>query len=311
MKKNLLALASLAMAFCASAQVEAMWVDQEGALTSTKTTVNAGTEVARGEAGTLTLAYTDEWGLGGIDANGYNSIKVNGVDCGRVPNGAVGNSNPSGWSITSAASAGAVFCYTANKDGYLTVPSKYSSNKNYWVFEGLAGEGEMCMAYTFGMQQEAFDGRLDYVLPADADGYFDVNSPDFSKYCDGTAIMWPTRIFEGPESSTAANGYGVIMFPVYAGCKYLFGAQGSKMTCPGVVFSAEAPTATIYGEGEEGPEEMTFVFGGSNGDTSAIESIITDQTVDENAPIYNVMGQRVTKEYKGILIQNGKKFINF
>ena len=40
---------------------------------------------------------------------------------------------------------------------------------------------------------------------------------------------------------------------------------------------------------------------------------ITDVTVekefDENAPIYNISGQRVDKNAKGILIQNGKKFI--
>lgn len=43
---------------------------------------------------------------------------------------------------------------------------------------------------------------------------------------------------------------------------------------------------------------------------SAIENIIANEGVDADAPIYNVLGQRVTKEYKGILIQNGKKFIN-
>lgn len=31
--------------------------------------------------------------------------------------------------------------------------------------------------------------------------------------------------------------------------------------------------------------------------------------IDENAPVYNLAGQRVTKQAKGILIQNGKKFI--
>ena len=36
----------------------------------------------------------------------------------------------------------------------------------------------------------------------------------------------------------------------------------------------------------------------------------TIDTVDENAPIYNLAGQRVSKNTKGILIQNGKKFIN-
>lgn len=36
----------------------------------------------------------------------------------------------------------------------------------------------------------------------------------------------------------------------------------------------------------------------------------TIDSVDENAPIYNLAGQRVSKNTKGILIQNGKKFIN-
>lgn len=44
--------------------------------------------------------------------------------------------------------------------------------------------------------------------------------------------------------------------------------------------------------------------------SSAIDNIIADEAIDANAPIYNVYGQRVNKDYKGILIQNGKKFIN-
>ena len=34
------------------------------------------------------------------------------------------------------------------------------------------------------------------------------------------------------------------------------------------------------------------------------------EEVDENAPVYNLAGQRVSKDTKGILIQNGRKFIN-
>ena len=33
-------------------------------------------------------------------------------------------------------------------------------------------------------------------------------------------------------------------------------------------------------------------------------------TLEEDAPMYNLAGQRVSKEYKGVVIQNGKKFIN-
>ena len=35
---------------------------------------------------------------------------------------------------------------------------------------------------------------------------------------------------------------------------------------------------------------------------------VNNGTVNENAPIYNLAGQRVGKDYKGVVIQNGKKF---
>ena len=36
---------------------------------------------------------------------------------------------------------------------------------------------------------------------------------------------------------------------------------------------------------------------------------VSNGTVNENAPIYNLAGQRVGKNYKGVVVQNGKKFI--
>ena len=36
---------------------------------------------------------------------------------------------------------------------------------------------------------------------------------------------------------------------------------------------------------------------------------ISNGSLNEEAPIYNLAGQRVSKEYKGVVIQNGKKFI--
>lgn len=43
--------------------------------------------------------------------------------------------------------------------------------------------------------------------------------------------------------------------------------------------------------------------------TSGISDIIADKELNANAPVYNLAGQRVSKDTKGILIQNGKKFI--
>lgn len=46
-----------------------------------------------------------------------------------------------------------------------------------------------------------------------------------------------------------------------------------------------------------------------NGETTGIASIIT-ANVAKDAPLYNLAGQKVNKEYKGVVIQNGKKFVN-
>ena len=46
-----------------------------------------------------------------------------------------------------------------------------------------------------------------------------------------------------------------------------------------------------------------------NNITTGINNVETD-TEDANAPVYNLSGQRVNDSYKGIVIKNGKKYIN-
>lgn len=41
-----------------------------------------------------------------------------------------------------------------------------------------------------------------------------------------------------------------------------------------------------------------------------INNIATETEANANAPIYNLAGQQVSKDFKGVCIQNGKKFIN-
>ncbi len=97
-------------------------------------------------------------------------------------------------------------------------------------------------------------------------------------------------------STTTSNGLGVIAFPVYEGAYYNVNACGSKITCDGFVFvpgAEEDPLATIAATKDE---------------STAIKNIAIDE-LDTNAPIYNLQGQRVGEGYKGICIQNGKKFI--
>lgn len=118
------------------------------------------------------------------------------------------------------------------------------------------------------------------------------------------AMPWNVAGFEkAPGEST-----GFISFPVYEGSDYYFSALGSKAACGGFVYTAEAPSV-VFEEviGEDGavafpkvefPEILA----------SGVESVATDNN-NADAPIYNLMGVRVNADAKGILIQNGKKFI--
>ena len=57
-------------------------------------------------------------------------------------------------------------------------------------------------------------------------------------------------------------------------------------------------------------EQQCVVFVVEYTTATGIDGITSNETVNENAPVYNLAGQRVSKDAKGILIQNGKKFIN-
>lgn len=91
----------------------------------------------------------------------------------------------------------------------------------------------------------------------------------------------------------------------------------------------------IYRDGEligtVGADDLTYTDGAAGGNheysvtaiyegneeslprkagTSGIAGVHFDNAVNANAPMYNVAGQRVGSNYRGIVIQNGKKFIN-
>lgn len=73
--------------------------------------------------------------------------------------------------------------------------------------------------------------------------------------------------------------------------------KGTFTLVPGkYVFYRRGSTMRIYG--------MTWVANTSAG----VENITAAE--DENAPIYNLQGVQVDENYKGIVIKNGKKYIN-
>ena len=57
--------------------------------------------------------------------------------------------------------------------------------------------------------------------------------------------------------------------------------------------------------GDNLANEAGYTFG----ETTGITTIDSDSSLDVSAPMYNLAGQRVSKDYKGVVIQDGKKTI--
>jgi hypothetical protein len=60
---------------------------------------------------------------------------------------------------------------------------------------------------------------------------------------------------------------------------------------------------------EDATYQISAIYLVKNADPEGIEERVYVAGFDANAPIYNLAGMRVGKDYKGIVIQNGRKFI--
>lgn len=74
---------------------------------------------------------------------------------------------------------------------------------------------------------------------------------------------------------------------------------------PGITVDVVAGTVVItHPNGSMNYYAFEFVEG-----TTGIKTVLTP-VENENAPMYNVAGQQVDDNYKGVVVKNGKKFIN-
>lgn len=86
------------------------------------------------------------------------------------------------------------------------------------------------------------------------------------------------------QTVTDADVYAALAYDVEPGNTYFFWVSGSKIMLCGLAFDVTG--------------------GGQTGINDAVAA-----KADVNAPVYNLAGQRVNANFKGIAIQNGKKFI--
>lgn len=334
MKKGLLIVAALAATMSINAQESAYFAASLTDLTTTKSAVSAGTACGSTSLADAFVGADDSYKLVSIngpkDANeqSYRLVTIDGTELTEETyQGVQGDANPkdvSGANPATALSApvsGAFFQFTAKGDGYLYVVGKFSSNKNYTVFE----EGS-AIPYQY---VQATDGtKLPQVLAYDLTGTGtttdDVEYITLEDHPNG--IYWPEQIASGmtgykgddvANDGTAyadwvkigQNGVGVIGFPIFKDLTYIVNACGSKLSGLGFYTSAEkAQNITL--STSDGSSVITFVKDGvlQGLDPAGINGVAADK-VNALDPIYNLAGQRVSAAYKGVVIQNGQKFI--
>ena len=261
-----------------------------------------GYELYAGDEGTLTIGDAGTFKPQSIkaDINGDTSINGGLQEANNNPKDADGGTPAT---TLKAPASGAFFVFDAKADGYLYAIIKASSNKAYTVFEEGTAIGytfaavadattELGAVYQFTLKGEGEFNALTAPVEWAEREYLKAEKPDvYAAHLSVDA--------DGKETWTAISkgGIGVIVFPVYADCEYIFNANGSKMTLGGIAFS-EADNQTI-----KTTDDIT-VYGGS-GET-AIQSAKTQAKAGIR---YNLAGQKVDDCFKGIVIENGKKSI--
>ena len=210
--------------------------------------------------------------------------------------------------------SGAFFKWVAKKDGFLYIIHKANASKSYTVFE----EGS-ALGYKFAAQgDEATPLGAVYQFEVEGEGEYNyVSTPiewaqqEYLKEADPEfyASNWEDVETDGVTTSTwkkiqnadakDIQGLGVIVFPVYAESEYVFNANGSKMMLAGFAFSANDDLTIATENGVE-------IYKGG-GETAIQGAKVV--TVAGNGAIYNLAGQKVNASYKGIVIKDGKKYI--
>ena len=148
-------------------------LEEAGIFSSTKEELPGGTLIVQSEAGSLRLAYDDEWGKLGAYQQ-YRVVKVGESSEITLGSGVAGNTNPTFVSYQQGApTAGAVFEIRAERSGWMTVFTKLNPNKQYWVFEGK----NRAVAYTLGVSNGTYS--INYKLPSYTTGP-DAGLIDFS-----------------------------------------------------------------------------------------------------------------------------------
>ena len=191
---------------------------------------------------------------------------------------------------------GCIYHFVPSKDGYLYVLHKASANKNYVVFEEKT--------------------RIPYIYSAADGGAYDLATIEGATVTDGEGIttIAPDYAIGKAQEIFGEEGKGagtcVIKFQVFKDLAYDVLATGSKMTTAGFVFDTDGKsTITLETANEDGSVDVTTLLkdGAIPGSPNGIQAVKTAKA--QSNVLYNLAGQKVNSNYKGVVVVNGQKMI--
>lgn len=316
MKKTITLAAALALAMGAYAQVESGKMDPS---TFDFENFPQGTTLAETQSVKMFVGGVDTYKATDLGNDHANTVTINGTEY-VAGKGITGSANPSINSLTFTNAAGAagvtgcVYGFNVKADGVLYVIGKINGGKKYYVYEGdlTSSTPGSPVAYSMKVWSNTTpEEPVFFTLPGDDLNWFETGKG----YDDGAGKLysasWCYEVYTKEDGEVVTptgdaaeywikeDGFGVIAFPVYAEAgTYYVNGDGTKMASCGYLF---VPGATEV-------KDADIVLSKTESE-AAIESVAADAD-DENAPVYNINGQEVSKDTKGLLIRKGKKYYN-
>ena len=212
---------------------------------TTAVAATAGTVLASTDNVTMTIAFDDSYKT--VTDNGpilnesnFCIYTINGENFNAATDmGLQGSANPTdanGGTPSSTLAppvSGCVYEFDVKKDGYLYIFAKLSSSQPYTIFkEGKARD------YSYAQGTTTLDNTLSYTLKGNSEGYLT------------DAVLTPQEYDARYGNAYNRASMGVVKVKVYADCKYLFNANGSKATVLGYALSNDGVDTIEITDGE-------------------------------------------------------------
>ena len=183
--------------------------------------------------------------------------------------------------------SGKKYIIVADNEGTLNVAKQVTSNYGYLNVDKVTAEAD-------GSIKVRKDGGNEFTITETDGGYTIMQTDGRYMYQFGTHDSFNV-------SAEPSEGNIWTIEPKADGTFTITNTSVNKY----VQFSTQYNSFGSYGD-ERGLLPYLYV---EDEIGTGINNVTVDEELDENAPVYNLAGQRVSKDAKGIVIQNGKKYI--